>query len=105
MNEAENDTPGFVRLSEGLGLAEEARACARHCKEGAWSPSVLQNEQGVRLRSAQVLDAAAAEIERLTRLHLAAIAFMRGVCPDMPAKFDDVRREWNRLHPDRPLGA
>jgi len=48
---------------------------------------------------------AADEIERLTRLHLAAIAFMRGVHTDMPAKFDDVRQEWNRQHPDRPLGA
>lgn len=74
MNEAENDTPGLVRLSDWLGLAEEARACARHCKEGAWAPNVLQNEHGVRLKSAQVLEAAADEIERLR----GALLLMRG---------------------------
>ncbi len=45
-----------------------------------------------------------AEIERLTRLTRAAIAFMRGVHPEMPAQFDNVRSDWDRLHPDRRMG-
>ncbi len=47
-------------------LVEAARACARHCIEGAWAPNILQNEQGVRLNAARLLDDMAAKVERLT---------------------------------------
>lgn len=58
--------PVGVSSSEGLGpLPELAAICARHCREGLWQPNILQNEQGVRLNAAMLLEQCAAEIERL----------------------------------------
>ena len=41
-----------------------------------------------------IKEEAANEIDRLRTLHKAAIAFMQGVHPDLPAKFDDAFQAW-----------
>jgi hypothetical protein len=53
-----NDRP--VRPS-----TEEARQCARQCIGGTWAPNVLQNEHGLRLNAARLLDDMADEIDGL----------------------------------------
>lgn len=50
-------------------LVEAARVCARHCIEGAWAPNILQNEQGVRLNAARLLDDMADALELLQADH------------------------------------
>lgn len=67
MTEANQTTPADEGPVERpvRPLPEDARACARHCIEGAWAPNVLQNEEAVRLNAARLLDDAADEIERL----------------------------------------
>lgn len=60
--------PLGLPLNNQLGLVELAKMCARHCREGMWGPSMVQNEQGVRTNAAMLLDQTAAEIEQLRQV-------------------------------------
>ena len=62
---SEPGQPAGLGCNEGLGLAELAKVCANHCREGLWQPNIMQNEQGVRLNAAMLLEQCAAEIRRM----------------------------------------
>ena len=49
------------------------------------------------------LETARADADRRGRLQTAAISFMRGLSPEMPAAFDDLVDKWDRLHPEEAM--